>query len=188
MYKLVIRGIKMNEMEKKISCFMIAFMRIFIIIRSCIKSPYNISLLNEISKYCLLLEEQNVAGFEAFRLEIIRVVKDDVKTKEFLEDALRIYEIDFITDNLCEINRYLPIINNTALEICTQLKQKNFDRAYDLVDAIHCLPEAIMKKKQWNSKVFWKTYIKLYREKWDKNFLSIEEKKLVKHGILGMSK
>ncbi len=175
----------MDGKDRTASYFMLGFHRIFIIIRSSIRSPHNISLLCEISKYCLSLKEGHVTEFETFKTEIIRIVKDDAERKELLENALKIYEVEFITDNLIEMNRYLSVISETALEICTQLRHENFERAYDLLDAIHCLPEAIISKKQWNSKAFWKMYIRPYREKWDNQFLSSEERELQNTGILG---
>ena len=176
----------MNEKNRNISCFMLGFQRIFIIIRSQIRSHYNISLLEQVSKYCLKLKDEEAIEFEIFRNEIFRILNDNLETNEFLENALKIDCISYVTDNLGEINRYLSVLNDTALEICTLLRHENFDRAYDLVDAIHCLPEAIMSKKQWNSKAFWKIYIRPYRKKWDNSFLSIQEKQLLKSGILGM--
>lgn len=176
----------MENKKINVSCFMLGFQRIFINIRSQIRSPYNISLLEQVSKYCLKLKDEDAIEFEIFRNEIFRIMSDNLETNEFFENALKIDCISYITDNLGEINCYLSVISDTALEICTLLRHESFDRAYDLVDAIHCLPEAIMSKKQWNSKVFWKIYIKPYREKWDNSFLCIQEKQLVKSGILKM--
>ena len=173
----------MNEKYKNVTCFMLGFQRIFIVIRSSIKNPYNIGLLEKISKYCLLLKEGHATKFETFKSEIIEVVKEYEETKKLLENALKVCEISFITNNLCEINRYLSIISETALEACRQLIQKNFDRAYDLVDAIHCLPEALISKKQWKPKTYWKIYIRPYREKWDKQFLMDYEKEFFKTGF-----
>jgi len=116
----------MNEKYKNVTCFMLGFQRIFIVIRSSIKNPYNIGLLEKISKYCLLLKEGHSTKFETFKSEIIEVVKEYEETKKLLENALKVCEISFITNNLCEINRYLSIISETALEACRQLIQKNF--------------------------------------------------------------
>ena len=49
-----------------------------------------------------------------------------------------------------------------------------------MVDAIHCLPEALISKKQWKPKTYWKIYIRPYREKWDKQFLMDYEKNFLK--------
>lgn len=170
----------MNEKERNITCFMLGFQCIFILIRSNIRSLYNIDLLEIISKYCLLIKEEHLIKFETFKSEIVKILNNDEKTKELLEIVLKAYEVIPVTDNLSEIYRYLSVIGDVALEICTQLGLKNFDRAYDLVDAIHCLPEALISKKQWDSKAYWKIYIRPYREKWDKQFLKNQERELLK--------
>lgn len=173
----------MNEKNKNFTCFMLGYQRIFVIIRSDINNPYNLDLLEIISKYCLLLEEDQSTKFDTFKSEIYNIIDEHTDINELIENALKIYEVNYITDNLNEIYRYLSVISDTALEVCTQLRQKNFDRAYDLVDAIHCLPEALISKKQWDPKLYWKMYIRPYREKWDKQFLKTQERELLKTGF-----
>ncbi|RXE57503.1 hypothetical protein [Acetivibrio mesophilus] len=168
----------MNEKNRNITCFLIGFHRILIVIRSNIRNPQNMSLLETISKYCISLQEESLTNFEIFKSEIIEVVNEQKEIKELLNNALNVYEVDPITDNLSEIYRYLSVISDSALEICTQLRQKSFDRAYDLVDAIHCLPQALVCKKQWDPRAYWKIYIRPYRERWDKQFLENQERKL----------
>jgi len=180
MCKLVIKEVKMSEKNKNITCFMVGFQRVFVIIRSDIKNPYNVDLLKIISKYCLLLKEDQSTKFETFKSAIDSIINEHDEINELIENALKIYEVNPITDNLDEIYRYLSVISDTALEVCSQLRQKNFDRAYDLVDAIHCLPEALISKKQWDPKTYWKIYIRPYREKWDKQFLKNQERELLK--------
>lgn len=55
------------------------------------------------------------------------------------------------------------------------LCQEEFDKAYDLVDCFHCLPEIIADNKLSIPKSFWKTFVKSYRNKWDNAFLKIEQ-------------
>ena len=170
-FSILDREVKMNEKSKNSTCFMLGFQRIFVIIRSDIKNPHNINLLELISKYCLLLKEDKSTKFDIFKSEIYNIINKHDEINELIENALKIYEVTPITDNLNEIYRYLSVISYTALEICMQLRQKKFDKAYDLVDAIHCLPEALISKKQWDPKLYWKMYIRPYKEKWDNQFL-----------------
>lgn len=169
----------MNKKMKYISCFMLGITRIFIIIRSQIKNTYNVSILGEVCKYCLMLKYSGAIEFDKFRDTIIKIVKNDAEMCEYLENALKMNNIDVVTDNESEIFRYLPVISDSALEICNLLRDKKFDNAYDLIDAIHCLPEAIINKSQWSPKEFWEIYIHPYREKWDNNFLSRKELELI---------
>ena len=160
---------------------MLGFQRIFIFIRSQIRSSYNVSLLEKINTYSLLLIGKSEIRFDMFKIETISIVNGDTEIEDFFNKALNVDCSNYSINNLKEIMRYLYVLSDTALEICKQLKEGQFERAYDLVDAIHCLPEAILTKKNWNSKVFWNTYIRPYREKWDSDFLNIREKELVNH-------
>ena len=60
-----------------------------------------------------------------------------------------------------------------------ELNKKEFDRAYDLADSFHCLPEIIADNNFTIPKSFWKTFVKEYRSKWDKDFLR-DEQRLIK--------
>lgn len=56
------------------------------------------------------------------------------------------------------------------------LDKKAYGKAYDLVDSFHCLPEIIADNHFVIPKSYWKTFIKKYRRKWDKNFLRNEQR------------
>ena len=165
----------MGYKNRIVTYFMLSIQRIFIIIRSQIRYPCNINLLEVIYKYSLQLKSEGIIEFGAYKADIITTVKDNIDIKKLINGALKFNNITFITDNLSEIDRYLAVISIVTLEICKQLENENFDRAYDLVDAFHCLPEAIINKKQWNPNEFWDVYVNMYRKKWDKDFLSTLE-------------
>lgn len=61
--------------------------------------------------------------------------------------------------------------------IC-ELNKKEFDKAYDLADSFHCLPEIIADNNFAIPKSFWKTFVKDYRSKWDNDFLRDEQRLL----------
>lgn len=61
--------------------------------------------------------------------------------------------------------------------IC-ELNKKSFDKAYDLADSFHCLPQIIADNNFTIPKSFWKTFIKDYRSKWDNDFLRDEQRRL----------
>ncbi len=71
-------------------------------------------------------------------------------------------------------------INKLLVCLCTQLQQlliqKKYQQAYDLVDAVHCLPNIIVENEFQIPKSYWKIYVKPYRKKWDKTFLKSQEK------------
>ena len=61
--------------------------------------------------------------------------------------------------------------------IC-ELNKKEFNKAYDLVDSFHCLPEIVADNNFTIPKSFWKTFVKGYRSKWDNDFLRDEQRLL----------
>lgn len=71
------------------------------------------------------------------------------------------------------------------IKLCSKLQLllegKKIERAYDLVDCIHCLPEILADNNFLIPKSYWKSYVKLYRKKWDKEFLLSEERMSNKH-------
>lgn len=60
-----------------------------------------------------------------------------------------------------------------------ELNKKNFNKAYDLADSFHCLPEIIADNNFRIPKSFWKTFVKGYRSKWDNDFLRDEQRMLI---------
>ena len=60
--------------------------------------------------------------------------------------------------------------------LIVELNKQEFDKAYDIVDSFHCLPEIIADNHFKIPKSYWNTYVKYYRKKWDKDFLRFEQK------------
>ncbi len=74
-------------------------------------------------------------------------------------------------------NKYAyEILIKLCEESINILKTKNFERVYDLIDCYHCLPDIMADHHFCIPKNYWKTYIKPYRDKWDKSFLVVEQK------------
>lgn len=79
-------------------------------------------------------------------------------------------------------NKHIYIILSTACEELIQLlKDKKYERAYDLVDCIHCLPDIIADNNFTITKSYWKTNLHCYRKNWNNNFLKIEQKSIKKN-------
>ena len=173
----------MNTKMNNLINFLIGTQRILIFVRSDIAKPINAIILKVILKFISSYLLLNTVDFESFKSEIISIHDLDKDVLEFLLNALSTNNINIKTDNFIEINKYMYVMKDSIIEICTHIDQGNTDRAYDLVDAIHCLPEALLNKKQWNSKRYWETYINTYRRKWDETFLRDKEKELVKSGF-----
>ena len=61
------------------------------------------------------------------------------------------------------------------------LNQNEYEKAYDLIDSFHCLPDIVADNNFSIPKSFWKTYTKCYRNKWDRDFLRIEQRQWKKY-------
>ncbi len=165
---------------------LVSISRIFILIRFKINEPYNTMLLLFVRNFIL---GKNY-DFGAFKKEFEESIKlcdyfglISIYEKDTFISVLKSFDFDKATDNVDEINKYFPIITECITEICFHISERNFDRAYDLIDVIHCLPEALLYKKKWNPRAYWRNYITRYRNKWDKNFLQKCEKEVVKAGL-----
>ena len=113
-----------------------------IFVRSDIAKPINTIILKVILKFISSYLLLNTVDFESFKSEIISIHDLDKDVLEFLLNALSTNNINIKTDNFIEINKYMYVMKDSIIEICTHIDQGNTDRAYDLVDAIHCLPDA----------------------------------------------
>lgn len=77
-------------------------------------------------------------------------------------------------------NIYVLLIKLFKSLIC-ELNKEEFDKAYDLIDCFHCLPEMLADNNFIIPKSFWNTFVKCYRDKWDNSFLRKEQKIFRKH-------
>ena len=70
-------------------------------------------------------------------------------------------------------------IYDLLLALCMEslriLEMKNFERARDLLDSYHCLPNMIADNHFSVLNAYWRTYIQPYRRKWDQTFLRAEQ-------------
>ena len=123
--------------------------------------------------------------------QIIRVL--EYKEKEYEDNQVRkalssiegldkerwfyVYHNNVYVNHLFLTNRYIYelLIKMCQESICT-LETQEFERANDLIDCYHCLPIIIAENHLCIPKSYWKTYIRPYRDKWDKSFLVKEQK------------
>ena len=141
----------------------------FVVIRSKIRYELNGVILSEIIQVLKL-------GSQALEDNQIRKAIASIENL----DQERWY---FVYHNNLYVNRWLlknEQIYQLLIKVCDTLKQlleeKKYERAYDLVDTIHCLPDIIAENHFLVTKSYWKTYVESYRKKWDKLFLKREEK------------
>ncbi|MBS5843405.1 MAG: hypothetical protein KIC77_07975 [Clostridiales bacterium] len=82
----------------------------------------------------------------------------------------------YVTYRFLENKIIYSILVQSCIAVKEALANDELEKAYDLFDCIHCLPEIIADNKLKIPKNYWKTHVSIYRKKWDKMFLINEEK------------
>lgn len=161
--------------ENSIACFLESLYRIFVLVRIKIDEQYSIGIMEKIQEVL----DENILDYEILKKKIFSIGGLDEYSRDYLDNALNTIKNRY-TDNYEEIDKYIPVIKEAVDTVVHLLKEQHIERVYDLVDAIHCLPIAILEKKAWKPVEFWENYIYPYRAKWDKFFLLEQEKKIRK--------
>ena len=86
------------------------------------------------------------------------------------------YNNFYVTYKFLKNKIIYSILIQSCIEIKEALANHELEKAYDLLDCIHCLPEIIADNKLKIPKNYWKTHVAIYRKKRDKMFLLNEEK------------
>lgn len=141
----------------------------FIIVRSDIKHELNSAVLDEIVK---------VLGVEDQKFEDNQIRKAIASIDELdREKWFYAYNNNFYVNHMILDDRRVYRI---LIKLCILLRQllelREYEKAYDLLDSFHCLPDIIADNNFSITKSYWRTYVKNYRNKWDKNFLKKEQK------------
>lgn len=150
-----------------------------IIIRNNIREKLNSQILSQMVK---VLEEENSTEDNQIRKAISSIEGLDYEHWFFVYHS-NVYVHHQI---LYETYIYDLLVKIFDSLIC-ELSNEEFDKAYDLADSFHCLPEIIADNNFKIPKSFWKTFVKYYRDKWDKDFLRIEQKDIYKKSNLNIS-
>lgn len=90
--------------------------------------------------------------------------------EEFSDSVYFKYKKPAPTDNVLKISEFRLVFSrffDHAVLLCSEHKT---DQLKDFFDSIHCLSEALLWKDKWDSKGFWKTYIKPYCKRWHVKF------------------
>lgn len=137
-------------------------------IRNRIQEKSNVLVLSQMIK---VLKEKSNTDDNQIRKAISSVDKLDCEYWGFAYH-------NNVYVNHCKMNK--PIINDLLVMLLENLldflNKEQFEKAYDLVDSFHCLPEIIAENNMKIPKSFWKIFISDYQNKWDKDFLRLEQK------------
>ena len=169
----------MKVFQDDLALYMMGLHRIFVIVRSQIRHPACERVIAATAGHLARMLDTGVLGLQAFFDEIKALGGEDEYLGHNLSNALHFTRGDYTTDNQEEIERYLPLLRDAVAEIHRLLTLQLYDRAYDLVDAIHFLPEVLLISKRLDTRTWWDHQINLYHEKWGNDLLAEYEKVLV---------
>ena len=145
-----------------------------IIIRNNITERSNPQILSQIIK---VLEKENNTEDNQVRKAISCI---DGLNREYWFFAY--HNNVYVTHQILNKADIYSLLIKLFQSLICELNKKEFDKAYDLVDSFHCLPEIIADNNFTIPKSFWKTFVKDYRDKWDDNFLRDEQRKKIGDG------
>ncbi|MCL2421503.1 MAG: hypothetical protein FWD03_06560 [Defluviitaleaceae bacterium] len=147
-------------MDKNI---LLNYHRIFVFMRHDIKQEVNRKIVD------LLLDSlhKHVKNND-FVVEIRKMMMSMPNTENFnlLE---RDTDDKAVVDGEAEIR---SILLYAVAEIKQLLKNKAYDEAYDIVDAIHALPEIFANDRANHLSEYWKIYIEPVRLKWGQKYFT----------------
>lgn len=88
------------------------------------------------------------------------------------------YNNVYVTHRLLSDECVYQVLKEAIVALQALLNVQEYQKAYDLIDSIHCLPNIIADNNFVIPKAYWRTYVKPYRKKWDKHFLISAEKRV----------
>lgn len=141
------------------------------IIRNTIREKDNPTILSQI---ITVLESNELTNDNQIRKVISHVEGIDSELWNFAFHN-NVYVVHQMVKNTALYSLLIKIMQCLK----SQLLNEDYERAYDLLDCIHCLPTIIADNNLIIPKSFWNTYVRGYREKWDRSFLLHEQKKVM---------
>ena len=138
-------------------------------IRNDIQSDINIELLKAMIDVLNVSESEDNQIRKA--LSTVKGIQEDKWHFVFVQNV-------YVNHSYLKDPNIYDILKKAMLNLLQLLLEKSYDRAYDLVDSIHCLPDIIADNNFIISTSYWKKHVKIYRMKWDKSFLRLEQKKV----------
>lgn len=135
---------------------------------------------NVVSKIIAVLnnrmESNEINQFRRELRAVETIEQIDIYDFVFFENKYSYFSLPFLKDE-----RVYVVLLVAFEELTTVLKEGNCEKIVDLVDCLHDLPIILVKNNYSIPKLFWKTFVKYYRNKWNKDFLRDEQKLFKKH-------
>lgn len=141
---------------------------VLILIRSDIEKPYNIEVLQRILYVVqddISLEDNQIRK----AISKVTAIEKDKWGFVFCNNTYVFHQI--IRDK--EVKELLVSVISDILKC---LAEKQYEKAWDLVDTIHFLPQILADNNMRIPPTFWKATTRKYRKKWEPGFLRREQK------------
>lgn len=143
----------------------------FLLMRNDIKNSLN----NEVLKKIISVLENKTVMYED---NSIRKAISSIQNLNYEQWQFAYYNNVYVNHRFLSNDYIYSLLTTLCKEAINILNQHHYERAFDLIDSFHCLPEMIANNNFLVPRQFWKIYVTSYRIKWDKNFLIEEQKKL----------
>ena len=134
---------------------------------------FNEIIMNKILKILSTPDSDNSFNFNKIRIALSEIPYIDKGKWEFV-----FHNNFYVHTNILKDENIYRLLITICTEIINVIKKGNQTQIDNLVDAVHCLPDILAENRFLIPKSYWKSHIQYYRDKWDKNFLKIEQKLL----------
>lgn len=143
--------------------------RVFLLIRTDIRSQHNSDLLNVLLKSLQrLLNGEDLETYDLIKdINQItnRIRLDDIKGSNI--DHLKLFP-----------PIYMSLLDNVLTEAIHVFEMRDYQRAYDLIDAVHFLPQLLITE-DWERGEYWESFIIPYRIDWNNDFLKSLDSQII---------
>jgi len=147
-----------------------------------IRSYPNASINSEIVSTVITVLEDRVSNVETNQLRkalqsVETIDENTIYDFVFTENKYTYFPLSFLKNE-----SIYAVLFSAFKELLFVLNEKNFERVIDLADCLHNLPIILVENCYSIPKSFWKKFLKYYRDKWNNNFLQMEQKDYVSRG------
>lgn len=136
---------------------------LLLLIRYDIKNKNNVNIID------VIIEQlENNESYQIF--------KDKLRQIEYINNSTYIFNDTTKSDDSIFLSatkerRFKLILKTILLNLQSTLRAGFYEYSYDLVDAVHGLPQIYINSTQKDLKRYWKLYIVPFQKKWKTNAL-----------------
>ncbi len=139
-----------------------------VLIRSDIKNPKNTEILEKI-------KEALASDYTGAEENTVRRCLAEIPDLDKAKWRFAYHENVYVNRSVMKNQQLYILLLKVCDELIKDLKSESYEKAYDLADIFHCLPEIIADNNHTIPESYWIHYVGRYRKNWDMNFLVNEE-------------